>query len=311
MALVKTSISLEWLRIFVPPGTRNLTYWACHMIIWVNIIFYALMIILVCASCTPFEYAWNKLIDGTCHIDTAWTGMGSAILNFITDVFIFAVPQNVIWKLQMTPQRKVGLAAIFSIGVLGVAAAALRIGMTVLRATSEDFTYTFSAVLLCALAEGTCAMLVICGPSIPKALTGLSVTKVASTMRSWMDTSRERLLRRSRHGSDNTTSHSANSWPMIKGPFTAISGSNKHVNDQSCNSVDEHHLVPHPQQHIRSVASGPPVQKHPDYYESASHAELGHSQILCSTHFELAEDFGANVADDDYQRQHSRSTTRR
>lgn len=84
-----------------------------------------------------------------------------------------------------------GVAAIFAIGILGIAAAAGRLAGGVIRNGSTDFTYTFSAVILCAEAEGTCSLLVVCGPAIPQAVPALP--RAIASIRSWASSSVEKL----------------------------------------------------------------------------------------------------------------------
>ncbi|PHH61212.1 hypothetical protein CDD81_693 [Ophiocordyceps australis] len=180
IALAKASILLEWIRIFVPRGTRNLLFWACHLIMWTNIIFYLVVILYVCILCTPLEDKWDH--DGTCRLDTGWTSVAAASVNLATDICIFLLPQRVIWRLHMTTRRKFGVAAMFSIGILGAVAAAVRLGLTVIRVRAQDVdsTFAFSSIVLCALAEGTCAFIVVCGPALPQAFSHTSATKLRS-----------------------------------------------------------------------------------------------------------------------------------
>lgn len=44
--------------------------------------------------------------------------LSSAVINFLSDVIIFALPQQVIWGLRMTKGKKLGVAALFAAGIL-------------------------------------------------------------------------------------------------------------------------------------------------------------------------------------------------
>ncbi|KAK4224346.1 hypothetical protein QBC38DRAFT_446522 [Podospora fimiseda] len=178
----KAAILLEWIRIF-SPGTRDYVFWSCHILIWSNVVCYLVLFLCLNIACTPYEYNWNRLIvGGSCgRINTGIVHEATGAINLVTDVLIFLIPQHAIWKLKMSRQRKMGVAAIFAIGILGIAAAAGRLAASVIRNRSTDFTYTMSSIMLCAEAEWGCSMLVVCGPAVPQAFAAIS--KKIDTMR--------------------------------------------------------------------------------------------------------------------------------
>ncbi|KAK4225660.1 hypothetical protein QBC38DRAFT_368230 [Podospora fimiseda] len=181
--ILKAAILFEWIRIF-SPGSRDFVFWSCHFLIWSNVICYFVFFVCLNVACTPYEYNWNKMLPGgTCkeNINTAVLHEATAAINLFTDVLISLIPQQAIWKLQMTRQRKLGVAGIFAIGILGIAAAAGRIAASVIWTTSTDFTYTTSTLALCVEAEWACSMLVVCGPAVPQAFA--SIRKRIDTMR--------------------------------------------------------------------------------------------------------------------------------
>ncbi|KAI1142129.1 hypothetical protein F5Y05DRAFT_369788 [Hypoxylon sp. FL0543] len=209
IAFVKIAILLEWIRIFVPKGTRDLIFWASHLLIWINVATCIANIIIYNVACTPHEYLWNKFIDGSCsRIDTGKDSIAMSAFNLITDVLIFLIPQKAIWNLQMSTKRKVGISVTFAVGIIGIAAATLRLVQTVSRIHSPDYMYNESSVMLCSAAEITCAFLVVCVPALPKAFTSKTMSKVKSSLESWPSSERSRksshwniknIWRRSRH----------------------------------------------------------------------------------------------------------------
>ncbi|KAI0384269.1 hypothetical protein F5Y04DRAFT_249404 [Hypomontagnella monticulosa] len=191
-ALVKVIILLEWARIFAPTGKRSPLFWAIHFLIWANIIFYICMIIVYNIACVPHEYLWNKFIHGDCsRVNTGLGNLVASIFNLMTDVLIFLIPQKTIWKLNTSTERKIGISATFAVGFLGVAAAIVRLTMTVIRSGSPDYTYNFSSVLLCSFVETTCAFLVVCIPAFPKAFTEIRMRRARPSSHAWAG--RERL----------------------------------------------------------------------------------------------------------------------
>lgn len=119
LGLIKVAILLEWLHIFAPKGTRNYFFWCAHLLLWVNALFYFAAVIVLNVSCTPRAKYWNRLLPGKC-IDDIPLDIASAVLNFAVDVGILLLPQRVIWTLNMSPKNRVGVSAIFGLGILYV-----------------------------------------------------------------------------------------------------------------------------------------------------------------------------------------------
>ena len=67
--------------------------------------------------CTPIEKWWNPLLEGRC-IDTIAAYLASAIFNLISDVAILVLPIYLTSKLKMPLRRKLGVCAIFTVGIL-------------------------------------------------------------------------------------------------------------------------------------------------------------------------------------------------
>ncbi|KAI0396104.1 hypothetical protein F5Y17DRAFT_421194 [Xylariaceae sp. FL0594] len=272
ITLLKVAILLEWIRIFVPLGTRNYTYWISHVLIWANTLFGLIMVINLNIACTPYEYSWNKLIPGNCHrVDTGLTNLSVSVFNLVTDILIFLIPQATIWNLHMTRKRKAGVAVLFALGLLGIAASAIRVAETVIRAGSSDFTYNFSSVAIASAGEITAAFLVICIPALPKAF-DIPLTKLRSSLRSWR--SREKLQRSSDQASD--------------GHWSESKGSQSQINRQD-NSTGLHSVF---------VQPGPST----DNFDKASVVENG--GILRTTQFAMNERFDPEGSHIDFTRQH-------
>ena len=115
---IKLSILLQYVEIFVPGQTKTGTYWACHAIIWLNFIYYTISLFLEIFPCSPIAKAWDPLIvEGAC-LNTRVINMASAGINAVSDIVILVLPQVVIWRLQMSFSKKVGVSAVFFVGVL-------------------------------------------------------------------------------------------------------------------------------------------------------------------------------------------------
>lgn len=72
------------------------------------------------AACQPFEANWDKTIPGaTCNsvaLLNSYTVNG--VWSIILDVIIWALPQGLVWRLEMGKGVKIALSAVFALGVL-------------------------------------------------------------------------------------------------------------------------------------------------------------------------------------------------
>ncbi|KAL8852532.1 MAG: hypothetical protein Q9221_002528 [Calogaya cf. arnoldii] len=68
-------------------------------------------------QCTPANRVFNHEIEGDCLNTTAFWFV-NAINNILTDLLTLALPQRLIYKLQMRKRLKVGLYSIFGLGLL-------------------------------------------------------------------------------------------------------------------------------------------------------------------------------------------------
>jgi hypothetical protein len=106
------------LRFFVPPGTRNFTFWMSHVLIWLNVVFYVTCTFLLIFACKPESKQYDPtVIDGHC-LDTAAILISTAVLNTLSDALMLVLPQLVIWELNMPMKRKIGLSAAFIVALL-------------------------------------------------------------------------------------------------------------------------------------------------------------------------------------------------
>ncbi|KAI1162623.1 hypothetical protein F5B18DRAFT_368850 [Nemania serpens] len=190
--LIKVMILLEWLRIFVPRGTRNSFFWITTILIIINVLFHLAGFIVTNLACIPFKKIWDRLTPGKC-VDTTPLNVTSASLNLFVDIFILVLPQRTIWKLHMSFREKLGVAVVFAVGLLGCLASLARLIITTPGFRTQDATYLYSTVDVLVVIEMTCGLIIFCTPVIPKTLTGIRAQITTSTPRSWKNIS-ARLL---------------------------------------------------------------------------------------------------------------------
>lgn len=116
--LAKLSILLLYLRIFVPVKWSK-TYYAIHLILWSNFLFYIGNIPTEIWTCTPREKLWDPTIDGHCINNDAVIVTGG-VINVISDFGILLIPLVCIGRLHMPWVKKIGVSAVFATGFLQV-----------------------------------------------------------------------------------------------------------------------------------------------------------------------------------------------
>ncbi|KAF2727281.1 hypothetical protein EJ04DRAFT_570519 [Polyplosphaeria fusca] len=169
MLLLKTAILLDWIHIFAPsPGLRTRFYRASVGIMTINILFYIGCILAEIFACSPREKLWNVLLPGRCDVNTYAINVVSSVFNFVIDLVMLALPQGLIWRLQLSLKKKIALSLLFVLGVLGCVCGALRIVYSISFMRSADKSYTVSSFALAGIGEMTSGFLVVAIPAFPK-----------------------------------------------------------------------------------------------------------------------------------------------
>ncbi|KAF2468320.1 uncharacterized protein BDR25DRAFT_202666, partial [Lindgomyces ingoldianus] len=127
-------------------------------VIWVvmaGCVVYAIVLIpIFIAACNPVRASWDPLL----HEEKCWPWMYHSLaalsLNVLLDVTIVAMPLPVVWKIKMPMRKKVGVSAMFSLGLSIVAIMLWRLGTTVQALHKPaDFSYDLYIVALQSLLE--------------------------------------------------------------------------------------------------------------------------------------------------------------
>jgi hypothetical protein len=114
--MLKVAILLEWLSIFTPKRKGHY-YWTSIALICFLCLWGGAGRFIESFHCIPFQKIWDKTVPGTCS-DYRTFNLIAAIISVATDVILIVLPQSVIWKLQMTLSRKIGISIIFATGVV-------------------------------------------------------------------------------------------------------------------------------------------------------------------------------------------------
>lgn len=68
-------------------------------------------------QCSPRAKIWNPEIPGAC-IEYQAVILATGIFNIVSDIFMLVFPVTCIWNLQLSTKRKLGVSAVFFVGIL-------------------------------------------------------------------------------------------------------------------------------------------------------------------------------------------------
>jgi hypothetical protein len=84
--ILKITILLQYLCIFVPNGTRGLIFWTCHAVLWFNVTYYVVWTLLELFSCQPREKFWDHTIMRGHYMDI-FASMSRALQSVCSPIF--------------------------------------------------------------------------------------------------------------------------------------------------------------------------------------------------------------------------------
>ncbi|XXG96265.1 hypothetical protein Hte_002546 [Hypoxylon texense] len=156
------TILLQYLRVFVPTGTRNFTFWAIYGALYANIAYYVAFMFLQIFACTPREQFWDKSItEGRC-MDIIAINVSGAVVCLVSDVAILLIPQSNPQFEHCQGEDNQTLACVTS---------AVRVYYNVrLWQNQTDITYQLACMSFWGTAQVPAGFLVTCLPSVPKVL---------------------------------------------------------------------------------------------------------------------------------------------
>ncbi|KAI1116640.1 hypothetical protein F5Y14DRAFT_406085 [Nemania sp. NC0429] len=168
LAFTKIAILLQWIRIFAPAGTRGVFYWCCKILLWIIFLFYLSTNVAGNLICVPFERIWDKTVPGVCYVGRT-LNLSVGVFNLVTDLLLLILPQKLIWSLNVSTRRKIGIALTFATGLIAIGAAAFRLGVTFAYVSDPDWLFHVSALSVGCITEMSAILLVYFMPGIPKA----------------------------------------------------------------------------------------------------------------------------------------------
>jgi hypothetical protein len=111
--LVKTSILLQYKRIFVSPTVQRVCKFALVFMILMAISFPLTLAL----SCIPVPRFWDSTIPGTC-IDQNKADPIMGAFNILSDIFLLILPMPLVKSLQLPRKQRMMLYGVFGLSIL-------------------------------------------------------------------------------------------------------------------------------------------------------------------------------------------------
>ncbi|KAG9236101.1 hypothetical protein BJ875DRAFT_246451 [Amylocarpus encephaloides] len=141
MTLVKMAIITFYFRLF---GSIRSFRLSAYFVAILVLLCGATVILEVLLVCIPFSKNWNVEKQGTCmHTREMYVATGS--VNIATDILLMGLPIPYILSMRIDLKRKLGIIAMFSLGVFNTAVSILRM-RTLLMNNPQDLTFGLARV---------------------------------------------------------------------------------------------------------------------------------------------------------------------
>ncbi len=115
ITLIKCSILCFYLRIF---GVNRRFRLMCYGMIAFVVVWGVSVIFTTIFQCKPVRAGWDKTIPGEQCFNLEHFVIGTNVPNIIADAAVIALPVPLVWKLQLSRARKVGIVSVFLLAAL-------------------------------------------------------------------------------------------------------------------------------------------------------------------------------------------------
>ncbi|KAH7130846.1 hypothetical protein EDB81DRAFT_845510 [Dactylonectria macrodidyma] len=131
--------------------------------------------LVVIFKCNPVDKAWTPLKEGTC-LDLRSFYYASFGVKLATDIILFVQPIPVVWRLQLSTAKRIGVVLMLSLGLFVCVISIIRV--TYISVIKGDITYALVEPMLWSEIEVCALILCACIPSFRPFLRGFpSVNK--------------------------------------------------------------------------------------------------------------------------------------
>ncbi|KAI1767771.1 hypothetical protein GGR53DRAFT_480593 [Hypoxylon sp. FL1150] len=117
---------------------------------------------------------WDSVIAKTAggHFFSQYWGVASASTALVIDLFLFILPLPILWKLNLSNQRKLQISGVFSVGLLAVVAGIISLVFRVFSINGsllgKDVSYTAAVISILLLIDMNASLVIPCSTAFAK-----------------------------------------------------------------------------------------------------------------------------------------------
>ncbi|PLB54022.1 hypothetical protein P170DRAFT_326887, partial [Aspergillus steynii IBT 23096] len=160
VAIIKLSVLLMYNRIFPVRSIRIGSY----ILGGITLAWLISVDLVAIFQCIPVKKAWNQQLPGTC-IDLKGALIGNGVPNFVTDIFILALPGRAIWKLQTGSRQRISIIAVLLSGSFVVFASIYRFSLIFIL-DMDDIPWTLADAQTWCVVEISAGIISACLPTL-------------------------------------------------------------------------------------------------------------------------------------------------
>ncbi|KAF2682919.1 hypothetical protein K458DRAFT_48075 [Lentithecium fluviatile CBS 122367] len=180
IVLMKVSVLIQILRIFVPHGSSSKTYWVAHGLMWSNMVYYTIAIFLFIFTCDPVAKAWKPWLPGKCK-QMGGISISMAAANLAGDFLTLFLTQKAIWDLmRVREKQRLKLSVLFFAGIIPCGFAIVCLVYSSKTVHTKDFAYDSSLMWAACYGEIASGMFVLLLPVLPRFFMHLRDARFAS-----------------------------------------------------------------------------------------------------------------------------------
>ncbi|KAM5382495.1 hypothetical protein ACJZ2D_002499 [Fusarium nematophilum] len=155
---VKMSFAVLYLRLL--PGTVYRRINQGLLVLLLTVGFEECLVVIF--RCSPVDKAWTPAKEGSC-LDLRSFYYASFGVKLATDIILFAQPIPMVWKLQLSRTKRIGVVIMLSLGLFVCVISIVRV--TYISRIKGDITYALTAPMLWSEVEVCALILCACIPS--------------------------------------------------------------------------------------------------------------------------------------------------
>ncbi|KAJ1323097.1 alpha-methylacyl-CoA racemase [Microdochium nivale] len=165
MTLLKLSILFFFLRIFPDRNFRRVVWVTVALVCAYGVAF----VVTAAFQCWPFSYNWTQWNDrgggGKC-IDYAALAWANAAASIVLDLWILYLPFSQILALKLHWKKKLGIAAMFTVGTFVTVISVIRLASLIEFRSSENVTRDYTGITTWSTVELGTGVLCACMPTM-------------------------------------------------------------------------------------------------------------------------------------------------